>query len=71
MAEVHAPAQLPRLVPPHQLEQIQVPLAHALDHDRAELRDDVVECYYKCPFWPNLVKEFEKVLISAVFWHTL
>ena len=24
-------------------------------------------CYYKCPFWPNLVKEFQKVSIYAVF----
>ena len=23
-------------------------------------------CYYKCPFWPNLVKEFENVLKYAV-----
>ena len=30
-----------------------------------------VVCYYKCPFWPNLVKEFEKVLKYAVFLHTL
>ena len=32
---------------------------------------EVVVCYYKCPFWPNLVKEFENVLKYAVFSHTL
>ena len=30
-----------------------------------------VVCYYNRPFWPNLVKEFEKVLKYAVFSHTL
>ena len=30
----------------------------------------LLECYYKCPFWPNLVKEFENVLKYAVFSHT-
>ena len=27
----------------------------------------LMECYYKCLFWPNLVKEFQKVSIYAVF----
>ena len=34
---------------------------------RAELFVGHLECYYKCPFWPNLVKEFQKVTIYAVF----
>ena len=29
------------------------------------------ESKYKCPFWPNLAKEIQKVPIYSVFLHTL